>query len=54
MMFQQYFSYIAAVIFIDGENRNTHRKPIKLQVTDKLYQKRFYQVRLASARFKLP
>jgi hypothetical protein len=26
--FQQYFSYIMAVGFIDGGNRNTQRKPL--------------------------
>jgi hypothetical protein len=36
--FQQYFSYIVAVSFIDGGNRSTQKKPTELpQVTDKLY-----------------
>ena len=46
MMFQQYFSYIAVVIFIVGENRSTRRKPIKLQVTDKLIRKGFIKYAL--------
>jgi hypothetical protein len=35
--FQQYFTYILAVSFIGGGNRNTHRKPPTCRVTDKLY-----------------
>jgi hypothetical protein len=32
---QQYFSYIVAVISIDGGNQSTQRKPDLPQVTDK-------------------
>jgi hypothetical protein len=30
--FQQYFSYIVAVSFIGGGNRNTRRKPLKVVI----------------------
>ena len=40
--FQQYFSYIVAVSFIDGENRSTQKKTTDLsQVSNKLLTHNF-------------
>jgi hypothetical protein len=44
--FQQYFSYIAAVSCIGGENRTTRRKP-PICRNDKLYDIVLYRVHLA-------
>jgi hypothetical protein len=45
--FQQYFSYIVAVRYIDGGNGSTRRKPLPAAVTDKLYKIKLYRVNLA-------
>ena len=51
--FQQYFSYIVAVNFIDGGNWIPGETTDLSQVTDKLYHIKLYQVHRSCAGFEL-